>query len=105
MSSPVSQVLALPEEFLQPALSELKKQVDEIATTGNQTVLDAQPVARFDGAALQFLIAFANCSISASPCMTSTSGLLSKALADIGVDPQFIAQNFKLADESSDVSI
>jgi hypothetical protein len=100
MSESTTQVLALPEEFLQTALSDLKISADEIATAGKLAVLDAQPVERFDGAALQFLLAFASSKVSASPCVKNLSMPLATALKDIGVSSEYISSNFGLIVES-----
>lgn len=94
MSDPTTQLLALPEEFLQTALSDLKTSADAISASGSLVILDVQPVERFDGAALQFLLAFANSDISASPCVSNMSTPLTTALTDIGVCSEYIASNF-----------
>lgn len=104
MSDPTTQLLALPEEFLQTALSDLKTSADEISASGKQIILDAQPVERFDGAALQFLLAFANSDISASPCVNNMSTPLTTALTDIGVCSDYIASNFGVVVESMDTA-
>jgi ABC-type transporter Mla MlaB component len=100
MSNQSTQVLALPVEFVQTALSDLKINVDEIAASDKQVVLDAQAVERFDGAALQFLLAFSNSDVSAAPCVNSLSMPLITALEDIGVCSEIDKRNLGFTTES-----
>lgn len=85
MSESKPQVLQLPGEFLQPALSELKAQVDEKFSDGSYVQLDASNVERIDSAALQFLVAFAHCDFAHVPCIANMKEALVVALGDIGV--------------------
>lgn len=99
MSDSAQNEVALPAEFLQTALTDLKTSVDETAANGKKTTLNAHLVERFDGAALQFLMAFANSDISATPCVSNMSTPLASALKDIGVSAEYISSNFDIAAE------
>ena len=85
MSDSNPHLLPLPGEFVQPALSELKAQIDEKFVGGFYVQLDASEVERIDSAALQFLVAFANCDLAHVPCIENMGEPLVVALADIGV--------------------
>ena len=85
MSDSKPHLLSLPGEFMQPALSELKAQIDEKFASGCYVQLDASMVERIDSAALQFLVAFANCDFAHVPCIANMGEHLEIALGDIGV--------------------
>ena len=85
MSDSKPHLLSLPGEFVQPALSELKAQVDEKFASKCYVQLDASMVERIDSAALQFLVAFASCDLAHVPCIANMGEPLEIALGDIGV--------------------
>lgn len=85
MSESSITILELPSEFVQPALSELKTQIDKNFAGQSYVQLDASNVERIDSAALQFLVAFASCDLANVPCVLNVGEPLVVALMDIGV--------------------
>lgn len=90
MSDTLPETVSLPDEFVQPVLSDLKSHIDELFEKGSNVQLDASKVSRIDSAALQFLVAFANCDLASIPCVANMEDSLSTALADIGVSDEEI---------------
>lgn len=80
-------VIALPHDFSLPSLADLQLQVNNEWKEGVSIQLDAEAVERLDGAALQFVIAFAKSDIASQPAICHESELLLAAFEDIGTDP------------------
>lgn len=79
-------VITLPHDFSLPVLAELQLQVNEESKKDLPVLLDAGAVERFDGAALQFVIAFSKSDIASIPAICHESDLLVAAFEDIGTD-------------------
>ena len=67
-------------------LVDMKNKVDDVCSDGCGVQLDAQNVEQVDGAALQFLMAFARSNKSSSPAVINSNDVLEVGFASVGVD-------------------
>lgn len=86
MNEPQVLLVPLPADFSQPALAQMQLTINEEIGLKMVVQLDAEPVERIDGAAIQFLIAFAESGHAPSPVVLNESELVISAFLDYGTD-------------------
>ena len=94
MSEPQILVVPLPADFSQPALAQLQLTINEEIGREMVVQLDAEPVERIDGAALQFLIAFVESGHTSSPAVLNESEPVITAFHDFGTDEATLTKLF-----------
>ena len=104
MNQPQMQIIALPIEFDEPALAGLQKEMNEELAKGNALQLDAQFVERFDAAALQFVLCFAQSEHALYPMICQPKDELLAGFLDIGTDEKMLTNLFGENSQASGIS-
>jgi ABC-type transporter Mla MlaB component len=103
MNEPQVLLVPLPADFSQPALAQLQLTVNEEIGREMIIQLDAKPVERIDGAALQFLIAFAESGHASCPAVLNESELIIAGFLDFGIDEATLNRLFDRTSVSASI--
>ena len=103
MNKPQVLLVPLPAEFSQPTLAQLQLTINEEIGREMVVQLDAKTVERIDGAALQFLIAFAECGHASHPAVLNESDLVIAGFLDFGTDEATLNKLFNRTSVSASV--